>query len=391
MRSLLPNVLSLPERSPLAPSRWIMPWTLTFLASTATQAQQSAAIPLGPVDSFSGTEFTLITSVRGLSGGRLLAADLKENRLNLIDWARGRVTLLGRSGDGPGEYEGVGWLHPLADDSTLLTDRITRRWHIVHGQRLVSSSGADRSLNRQLGPLLSGADTLGHVLGVTGYAPPGSARASRDDAELLNLLLGDRSTERLDTLARIGGMGAAGRIVTGGAQRSMISSHPLATEEQALLFPDGWVAVARLDPYRVDWRTPAGEWVHGDPLPFERIPVDSRERCAALGQTRDFCNHRAVPDWPDALPPFLRPARPSDVAAGTMMLQAAPDGRLLIRRTPSVAVQGTRYDAVDRRGRLTGTITLPANEAIVGAGARHLYTVATDEFDLQHLRRYAWH
>src|SRR5207244_2243808 len=41
--------------------------------------------------------------------------------------------------------------------------------------------------------------------------------------------------------------------------------NPLAVGEKFLLFADGSLAIARLDPYRVDWRSPNGKWTFGPP------------------------------------------------------------------------------------------------------------------------------
>jgi hypothetical protein len=67
-----------------------------------------------------------------------------------------------------------------------------------------------------------------------------------------------------------------------------------------------------------------------------------------------------------------------------------PDGRLLIRRTPGTVSSAARYDIVDRRGTLAATLTLPANEAVVGFGEKSIYIVATDDVGLQTLRRHPW-
>lgn len=69
---------------------------------------------------------------------------------------------------------------------------------------------------------------------------------------------------------------------------------------------------------------------------------------------------------------------------------AAPDGRLVIRRAPSARSPEPRYDVIDRQGRLSAVIRLPADQAIVGFGPGSVYTVAVEEFDLQKLRRHPW-
>ncbi len=81
---------------------------------------------------------------------------------------------------------------------------------------------------------------------------------------------------------------------------------------------------------------------------------------------------------------------PRGNAAGTSTLFATPEGNLLIRRTESAAEPGTDYVLVDRGGVAVGVLSLQSNEAIVGFGARSVYVLATDDWDLQRLRRHPW-
>ena len=50
----------------------------------------------------------------------------------------------------------------------------------------------------------------------------------------------------------------------------------------------------------------------------------------------------------------------------------------------------SHYFVIDRRGRLVGELTLPANEEIVGAGPATLYVAVKDEDDIIRLRRHPW-
>lgn len=164
-----------------------------------------------------------------------------------------------------------------------------------------------------------------------------------------------------------------------------------------MLFPDGWIAVAHVGPYRVDWRLPHGEWVRGTPIRGEIPPLTEGERCAALQGwdyrgiapcDGDYVSHFA---WPEHPPPFLGPDHMRRMSArGTPALFAAPDGTLVIRRTPLARSMNSRYDVIDRRGRRIGRIVMGRREAIVGFGDRTVYTIATDDMDLQWLRRHEW-
>jgi hypothetical protein len=50
----------------------------------------------------------------------------------------------------------------------------------------------------------------------------------------------------------------------------------------------------------------------------------------------------------------------------------------------------TRYDVFNRSGARVGRIQFSADQAILGFGAASVYTVRTDELDLQWVRRHDW-
>jgi hypothetical protein len=157
--------------------------------------------------------------------------------------------------------------------------------------------------------------------------------------------------------------------------------NPLATGELATLFHDGWIAIARLDPYRIEWITPDGKRVRGSPLPFERVRLDEREQRAFVKRqsARTGAPPRgpaSFPEWPEFIPPFLSES-----------LLRAPDGRLWIRRTPTAANPNPPYDVVDRRGALVARVACGKDVEVIGFGGAAVYTVATDDNGIQRVQR----
>lgn len=158
--------------------------------------------------------------------------------------------------------------------------------------------------------------------------------------------------------------------------------NPLAAGEQALLFADGWIAVARLEPYRVDWIAPDKRLVRGRALPEARVRVDQQvkqwtvER-GARATGRPAANPDNLGEWPDVIPPFLNNA-----------LIAAPSGELWIRRAPVGERDFTPYELIDREGRAVRQMHFAEGERVVGIGERHVYTVRPDEDGIETLRRY---
>lgn len=358
------------------------------LAPGAAPAQ-GPDMRLGSPDLVINGGFTRVTSVRELHDHKLLIADRIEG-IAVTDLRSGATRTIGRRGDGPGEYRGVGRIHVLGGDSSLFTDSDSHRWLIMDGVSIVRTLPAHLAPNRLLSSLLSGADRFGHVLGVRGFRHTPGVPASRETADSLLVLLVHLPSQRVDTITRVKGRGPAGfgtLPARGGSPPRIFLSNPLATEEQALLFADGWIAIARTNPYRVDWRAPDGRWIRGPALPFDSVKVDRRQQCAAMARrtpalVRDRCDPSQPPGWPEILPPF-----PSSVVP---TLFPAPDGTLVIARTPDARERRRFHDVVDREGRLVGRFALQQDHEIVGVGAASVYAVATDTLGIQALHRYPW-
>lgn len=362
------------------------------LAWVPVYAQVTPAIDLLPSDGQLSREagFSDVVSVRELEDGRVLVADRQERRLALVDFAERRVITIGRHGEGPGEYATPGYLYAIGANATLMTDVASRRWFFLDGRDFTTTWSQQRPLPDLLGPALSGADRDGRFMGVAGFAFPPGAHGGRNEADSLHLLLvvpGDDGAMRgADTIARLGGRGRWGMKVTRDPLHVYVHDSPLSTEDQGLLFADGWVAVAYNAPYRVDWRHPSGRWQRGEDLPFVRQVIDRSEKCfsaMARGYDVGACDEAFLdrfPEFPALLPAFLPEA-----------LLATPAGHLMVARTPSAAMPDRRrYDIVNREGRLVGAMWLPLTQRIVGFGRSAVYTIEEDALGLQHLRRHPW-
>lgn len=327
-------------------------------------------------------EFNRVSSVRELADGRVLVADRRE-RLVVLDWQSGTAAEISRKGEGPGEYVAIGRLYALRGDSTLFTAG-SPRWLLIHGARVVRTVTGPIAGYQTSGEI-EGLDTSGHVLDVQPRNP-----WLRRSVDSLALILGDSGTRRADTLARLKGGGRNGyaELVRPGRHRTIFYMNPLATEEQAILFSDGWVAVARVDPYRVDWRAPTGAWRRGQPLPHQTVPVSQEEKCFALDQwagEAGWCDQAdALPAWPRFLPALPHPWPPHPI------LLALPDGRLAVRRTTSTRSSAVSYDIVDRAGRLVAILDIPVRDRLLAFGTRSVYVLEMDEDHVQTLRRHSW-
>ncbi|MDE2875999.1 MAG: hypothetical protein OXU69_15805 [Gemmatimonadota bacterium] len=241
---------------------------------------------------FRGKQFSWIQSVRELSDGRLVVSDPIERSLYVLDFRSDAVSSIGTIGDGPGEYQWPGHLYALGGDSTLFVDGAAHKWFLMVGDRIVqnldSRTGAAAPILHRIGSAFLGTDQSGRVLGVEGFAhKPGAPTYSTTQADSVRFLLsgggvlGSNSSagtdgNRFDTIAELGGQGLAGVLVEQGLTPYQRISQ-LATDGQAWLFRDGWIAVAHPEPYRVDWRRPDGQWIRGAPLPFTPVEVTHEE------------------------------------------------------------------------------------------------------------------
>lgn len=359
------------------------------LIGQLASAQPPTTVSLTTPEATSPEEFSRIVSVRETVDGRLLVSDRRENRLALLDFARGVSTSIGRTGSGPAEFRSAGVLVPGQGDTIFLADPAAGRW-------LVVVDGTPRGVippdDRQVrfAPVPVGIDARY----VYSYRyPPGGLGRPRDSTALARL---HRATGRVDTLAFLEPQTVR---ATGTRQTSektevrSLSISPWTAGDQALLFPDGWIAIARVSPYRVDWLTAGGELRRGTALPNGAIPFSEAEKLAFMARNaRATGRPQASPttreDWPDEVPPFT--SATALLGEPSPALLATPDGYLAVRRTPTAAQSGPAYDIIDRLGRLVIRLALQDGEHLVGFGARHAYAVATDADGIQRVRRYAW-
>ncbi len=359
-------------------------WAL--LAVSVLGAQEVPLRALKPPNASIDVELTRVHALRELPDGRVLVTDRGENKLLVIDLATGTARSIGRVGRGPGEVLHFGRLFPLGGDSTLLTDEPEgRRWLILAGDSVVATVPPDDALISISSGAPRGADREGNVVFTRTVKQVRSD--FKDGFRLLDsalVIVASRSNARRDTLRMVESFDQ--RVQAFGTRE-----RPLAIFRQAYMSavdavsisPDGWVAIARQRPYRVNWRAPDGRTISGPDLGWPRIPIDRTERRAYIARTAnpDYPDpERRDTDWAEVVPPFAPP----------FVSLHSPDGFLLLRKQPWSKAERTRYDIIDRAGRLVGRVELKANEWIVGFGPHSVYRVRRDEDGFERLTRHPW-
>ncbi|MCC7003059.1 MAG: hypothetical protein IT357_12955, partial [Gemmatimonadaceae bacterium] len=346
-------------------------------------------------------EFTELSGLRELRDGRVLVTDVREGRLVVTDFKAGTVRQIGRKGSGPGEYRQVARIWALGGDSTLVKEPYAPRWMMLVGDKVVATIGAsDPALTAvAMGPL-QGSDAVGRVYATTLAK---NARGVPSIEDPLVLIRVDRRSARVDTMARLQheelwkrGAGLATppmaeRAAGGVPNAPKRYSIALMAPDQVAVFADSWVAIARPDPYRVDWCRPDGRCTEGKPLGYEKPAMTTQEKQAYLDAAK--ITHSWPPttkvdetaNWPSYVPPF---ASPSGIDGSAVL--AMPDGRAMVARLPSAAARMHRYDIVSRAGVIEAQLQLPLQERVVGFGAKTIYVSVIDTDGVQRLRRHAW-
>lgn len=368
---------------------------LLIAVPTILAAQSAPTIKLKPASGKISTEFSSIVAARELSDGRVLVADLTEGKIVVADFAKDAVTQVGRSGQGPGEYQNPRWFFRLGGDSTLLMEQRTSRWHLLSGAQVVATIPGDNPVYQAFQRQVQGADARGHVIRSSAFADNKGASIPANGPDSMWLIRADRKTARIDTLARV--KAQKSHITTntnakGEVTGVQIFMAPFSAPEQAAMFEDGWVALARVEPYRVDWISPDGKVTAGKPIPWPVTKLSEKDleflyasRGGKAPSTPEQVEARRkqldtqLKLMPDALPPFA-----------TLALIPCEDGTVLIRHNETASQPLTRYDLVDRSGRLRSTIAMEKGEAIIAVSKKWAYVAYVDDDGLNFLRRHPW-
>jgi hypothetical protein len=356
---------------------------IAFATAVAFQ-QVPREIKLRPADATLGEPFASIHSIRELADGRVLISDnSSDNRVVVVDLTTRRMRHVGHVGAGPREYRAAGKLLALPGDSTLLIDSPQQGvwWLLMHHDSIVANVVPDLPALRVVGGRPLGVDDRGRVFGVKSA---GAEKLAHNKTRLkLIAVVGDRNSSRADTIARLSGY--ENLIIQGGTrERPFWGQFQLygSAGEQAIMFPDGWIAVVRVEPYRLEWRTSSGAWIRGPEVPWEWPRADAREKAAALERLRRRYGDRAKQDdsrWADRLAPISPNA-----------LIAAPNGQLLVLRGQWSKAEDTRYDVFDRSANRIAQLALPDSERVVGFGPRSVYISVRDGYGFHTLRRHPW-
>lgn len=377
---------------------------LWFALTAPAPVLGQTKVSLSKPDGEASEAFTNISAVRELPDGKMLVADRTDKVVQLVDFATGSATRVGREGRGPGEYSLPMALIPLPDGSTLVHDGLDRRFLTIGpdgkpGSFLdlpPSPSGGGPGGGMMIGGLNMQADARGRIY-FQGAPFSFETGAQLDSVAVLRW---DRTSPRLDTVAyfklppgsasmnRRGPGGGNVSVRLGGGQKVF------SPAEAWTVTGDGRVARILPAPYRIVWYEAPGRVVPGPVQPYTPIKVgeaekererDARKRARPLlisigpgGGAGPAPNPQIPePEFEETMPPF---------GAGGVL--GTPDGEVWVLRNRPASEKNPTYDVFDRTGALAKKVVLEPNRRVVGFGKGTVYVARSDEDDLQYLQRY---
>jgi hypothetical protein len=200
------------------------------------------------------------------------------------------------------------------------------------------------------GTLPQARDSAGRYYFDLHPSPGPDGSGNRDSAALVR---SNSELTSVDTIARLAPFDIAEVIGEAGRrfERRVFSGN-----DHWGVLPDGSVWVARVYDNRVDWRSPNGQWIRGEPLPDRVLEVTRYDRELFL---------RRFP------PELRRTARELPFAALKPPFEAgltAPSGEVWLEKSRAPADSTRRYHVVDQRGRLLREVRLRGQGRIVALG-----------------------
>lgn len=351
--------------------------------------------------------FSQLFGLRELRNGQVIALDMKEKELRLVDFARDAVSPVSRIGQGPLEYQVPGILLDGAKDSVLYYDVGQHRFLVLSptgkptGTSPFGSTDVAATFS-QMAPATG--DATGHVFGQTlGVSMPTEISAPEaptftDSVDIMSL---DRRTGKTTKLARIRNAAVASQpkieMVGMGIKMTMAANDFRASDVWAAL-PNGRVAILRDGTFRIHFVGAGAAETLGPLVASTPIPVTATERKGVVDSARKFMGTmvetmRKQMGGAAGGPTFdiqvVEPKSWATVKPAYLALQSSPDGRLWVSPSVPAGTKGVRFEVLDGTGALIAHVQLAPGETIAGLGRGTVYTIRTDEDGLQHLRRYA--
>ncbi len=361
------------------------------LAAAIAASAEAQVARLTTPDATLAEEFSAIRGVRELANGRMLVSDYIDQRVVLVDFARGSVVLRVGKGGGPNEARLPTRLIVVPGDSTLLVDLGNNRLLVLDGE-----GRAARTIAGERPGLLGvrGVDAGGAFF----FAVPGWSEQRPLPNDSVRIVKWNPRSGTEQTIA----------VVQGERMRSDIRQ-PARTPRIPIVgyaSQDGWVVadggvirIVRTGGYRVERRAPGSAPIVGPSYAYPARPVSDADRLAFV---REFLATSPMSGKGEGggmgFSPTLNEQEVAEMLRGTQFAErhplfdagrviAGPGGRLWVGR-PAETGKPVLYDVFDEAGVRVTTVELLPARRVVALGRQSVYVVAESELGIQQLERY---
>lgn len=364
------------------------PLLLALCVPAALSAQNP--VPLAAPNGSSPADFTAIAAVAELADGRVVVADRKEHVLRIVDFAKGTMSQLGRTGAGPNEYQQTWGLARGPGDTLWVWD-----------------SGNMRLLRVAPSGALAGTVQMEQEAMAGGFGPPrgidAQGRFYWDQVTRDESMPGFKRGQQQRIVRWKPGMRSNQEVTHFADHAQAMHQHkffPFAERDAWVLRADGAVGVLDGAKYQLRWVQDGKTLVAGPALPFTRLPVTEADRDAfrdekALNPAGFSPGSAArVPPTPtesqraemrrlftDEMFPATKPPFEENGAI------ISPTGEVWVRRTAPVNAVRRPVDVLGADGRIRASYLLPERSRLVAVGTRGLYVVRTDDDGVEQLLR----
>ena len=328
-----------------------------------------------------------------LSNGRVLLADALEQTVSRIDFGTGEVTLIGRQGNGPGEFGMPGQLFALGGDTVMMLDLANARGILITPDaRIAGASVSFSSGDEGFRLFPRTVDARGRFYGTSPIRLDNGVRSTPDSLPVVRWAPGGATDTVLKLPAESQGLTVFRMEQRGGsANVTAPRRRAFAGTDLWSVAPDGRMALVHADPYHLEWIGADGRRTRGPTIAYQPVRVTQRDKEEwADRQTRGQMVMRT-----DQGTRTMRPPRPNlaevefpEFKPPFEAVRVAPSGEVWAQVSQPAGSDRQLYDVFDAQGRRVRQVELAPGRRLLGFGRGTLYAVRLDEDDLQWVERY---
>ncbi len=352
---------------------------------TGWKVDPSPILDIGS-DGDSGEQFGQIQDVLRLADGRLIVAEGSTAELRVYTDSGRYIRSIGRRGEGPGEFIGLGLVRSYRGDSLLAYDYQLRRISIFdrdgHFGRGVNLHPPDGTY-----PDIEGATVDGGFIGLSSEFPSGAIKSGTVRTPMHLFRFGPEG-ELVDTLGAFPGYETGIYNETNGNNHMRISfTIPFGHQASVVARPTETLVGAN-DSYEIRSYDAQGDIRRILRRETAPVPV-TQQMIDAVNAEEDAQNPKSDPAS------RARVAKVRAVIVYPRTLPAFQDfhvddgGYLWVRSFNAPGDTIPRFTVFDSTGQMLGDVQSPRHFEVTGIGAAWLVGIWKDENEVQHVRMYA--